>query len=212
MKEYGFEERTVGHLLEDKAKTIGEKPFLLHEDVKITYSEMDETANRVANGLLGLGVKKGDKVCLVMSNSVEFLYAWFALAKIGAVKVPVNIALKGNLLRYIIDQSDASVVIVDNDLVDRVIFVQNEIKKVGTIIIVPISQEKETGFGPRFQIRNFTELYENSAERPQSDVHFYDPMGIIYTSGTTGPSKGADFDPRALLLHCTAGQSLHAIR
>ncbi|MBU2497541.1 MAG: ATP-dependent acyl-CoA ligase [Proteobacteria bacterium] len=191
MKEYKFEERTVGYILEDKAKTIGEKPFLLHEDVKITYKELDEKANRVANGLLGLGIKKGDKVCLIMGNSIEFLYTWFALAKIGAVKVPINIALKGNLLRYIIDHSDASVAIVDNDLVDRVVFVQNEIKKIKTIIIVPEYEEKEVGFGPQFKIRKFTELYKGSSKRPPSDVHFYDPMAILYTSGTTGPSKGA---------------------
>jgi crotonobetaine/carnitine-CoA ligase len=85
---------------------------------------------------MNLGIKKGDKVCVIMANSIEFLYTWFALAKIGAVMVPMNIALKGNLLRHIIQNSDASVVIVDRDLVDRVVFIQEEIKKVKTIIIV----------------------------------------------------------------------------
>jgi len=65
---------------------------------------MNARANSVANSLLGLGIKKGDKVCMIMANSVEFLYAYFALAKIGAVMVPINIALKGNLLRYQIDK------------------------------------------------------------------------------------------------------------
>src|SRR3990172_10505484 len=129
MKEYPFAERTVGNILEDKARTLGDKVYFLHGEVRIRYQEMNARANSVANSLLRLGIKKGDKVCMIMANSVEFLYAYFALAKIGAVMVPINIALKGNLLKYQIDNSDCSVVMVDSDLIDRVAFVQEEIKK-----------------------------------------------------------------------------------
>jgi crotonobetaine/carnitine-CoA ligase len=191
MKEYKFEERTLGNILEDKARTIGEKAYFLHGDMKITYRAMNATANSVANSLLSLGVKKGDKVCTIMANSVEFLHAWFALAKIGAVMVPINIALKGNLLKYQIDSSDSSVVIVDHDLIERLVFIQDEIKKVRTVIIVPGYEEKESGFGPGLSIKKFVELYDGSSKTPASDVHFYDPISILYTSGTTGPSKGA---------------------
>jgi crotonobetaine/carnitine-CoA ligase len=138
-----------------------------------------------------MGIKKGDKVCLIMSNSIEFLYAWFALAKIGAVKVPINIALKGQLLEYIINHSDASTVMVDRDLVDRVVFVQEEIKKIRTIIIVADDDDQEAGLGPQFAIKKFVDLYAGSSRRPDADVRFYDPMAIMYTSGTPGPSKGA---------------------
>jgi hypothetical protein len=55
-----FEERTIGNILEDKAKTIGGKVYFLHGDMKITYQEMNARANSVANSLLGLGIKKGD--------------------------------------------------------------------------------------------------------------------------------------------------------
>ena len=191
MKEYKYEERTVGNILDDKARTIGEKVYFLHGDQKVTYREMNENANRVANSLINLGIKKGDKVCVIMANSIEFVYTWFALAKIGAVMVPMNIALKGNLLRHIIQNSDASVVIVDRDLVDRVVFIQEEIKKVKTIIIVPDYSEKEIGFTSDFAIKKFIQLRDGSPKTPASDVHFYDPMSILYTSGTTGPSKGA---------------------
>jgi crotonobetaine/carnitine-CoA ligase len=191
MKEYKYEERTIGHLLEDKARTIGEKVYFLHGEMKITYREMNAKANSVANSLLGLGIKKGDKVCTIMSNTVEILYTLFALAKIGAIMVPINIALKGNLLKHIIDNSDTSVVMVDHDLVDRVLFIQEEIKKVKTIIIVPGYSEKEIGFTFNFTLKRYEELYQGSAQSPASDVRFCNPMTILYTSGTTGPSKGA---------------------
>jgi len=191
MKEYPFEERTIGHILEDKARAIGEKIFCLHGDLRVTYQEMNERANRVANSLINLGVKKGDKVCMIMTNSLEFLYVRFALAKIGAIMVPINIALKGNLLRYIIDNSDTSVVVVDGDLIDRVVFIQKEIKKVKTIIVVPDYWGKGGGLSSEFVTKKFIELYDGSPEDPPSEVHFYDPISILYTSGTTGPSKGA---------------------
>lgn len=191
MEKYPFEKRTVGYALEDKAQRIGDKILLLHGDEKITYRKLNENANRVAHSFLKLGIKKGDKICLVMANSVEFLYVRFALAKIGAVMVPINVALKGDLLKYIINNSDASVVIVDGDLVDRVIFIQNEIKKVKTLIMVPGFSHGEMGFSANFSVKKFTELYGGAPENPACDVHFYDPMAILYTSGTTGPSKGA---------------------
>jgi len=191
VKEYGFEQRTIGYLLEDKARTIGEKTYLLHQDRKITYREMNENVNRVANSLINLGVKKGDKVCMIMANSVEFLNTWYALAKIGAVGVPINHALKGNLLRYVVENSGASVIVVDADLADRVVFIQDAIGKIETIVVVADFSPDQIAFSPRFSVRRFAEMYAGSPENPPAEVHFYDPLLILYTSGTTGPSKGA---------------------
>jgi len=191
MEKYEFEKRTLGYALEDKARSMGDKILLLHEDLKVTYKEMNETANRVANSFFSLGIEKGDKVCMVMTNSVEFHYVRFALAKIGAVMVPINVALKGDLLRYIIDNSDASVIVADSDLVDRILFIQEEIKKVKSIILVPEALNGVKEFSQNFSIKNFTELYDGSPKQPACDVRFYNPMSILYTSGTTGPSKGA---------------------
>lgn len=192
MREYKVEERTVGCILEHKARIIGEKIFLLHGDIKLTYREVNENSNKIANSLIEVGVKKGDKVCMIMANSVEFLYIWFALGKIGAVEVPINTALKGSLLRYIIENSEASVIVVDSDLVDRVVFIQDEIKKVKTVIVVPDYLDGKKQFSPNFTVKRFLDLIMGgSPETPKSEVHFYDPMSILYTSGTTGPSKGA---------------------
>jgi carnitine-CoA ligase len=191
MKEYRYEERTVGHLLEDKAAAIGEKPLFLHRDMKVTYREMNEKANRVANSFISLGITKGDRVCLVMANSVEFLYTWFALAKIGAIMVPINPALKGRLLSYIINNSEGSVIVVDRDLVDRVIFIQEELARIRRIVVVPDYHDGEEGFLARVTVTPFKHMYDAPAEPPGQEVHFFDPMSIIYTSGTTGPSKGA---------------------
>ena len=190
MKEYKFQERTVGYVLEDKARTIGEKAYFLHGDTKVTYKEMNDNANRVANSFIDLGIKKGNKVCMVMANSIKFLYVWFALAKIGAVMVPINPAFKGKLFSYVINNSESSVVVVDGDLADRVIFIQEEINKVKTIILVANDGDENLRFSSEFAVKSFAHLKEGSSEAPDCDVHFYDQMTIMYTSGTTGPSKG----------------------
>ena len=188
MKEYIYEKRTIGHILEDKAQTIAAKVFLVHKGKNVTYEEMNLNVNRIANSLLRIGVQKNDKVCLIMANSVEFLYAWFALAKIGAVMVPVNHALKGQLLSYMINNSDASVVIVDSELADRLAFIQEELEQVKRVIILGAV---DTSFSARLKVSSFSDLYDGDAAPPPGDVRFHDPMTILYTSGTTGPSKGA---------------------
>ncbi len=134
--ELEFRNRTLPYLLEVRAKELGEKTFFMYQDQTITYKEVDTAVNRIANSLAALGVQRGDKICLMMKNSIEFIYSWFALGKLGAVMVPVNPVLRGNLLQYIINNSDATVVFVDNDLLERIRFIEDDIPKVCRIITV----------------------------------------------------------------------------
>ena len=83
-------------VIELKVKQFADKPFIVFEDrlgnvIEYTYRQMDEMANKYANILLAKGVSKNDKVVVHLANSPEYLFAWFALAKIGAVMIPTNI-------------------------------------------------------------------------------------------------------------------------
>jgi carnitine-CoA ligase len=191
VKDYPFHERTVGRLLEDKARTIGDKVYFRHDGLAGTYRDIDADANRVANALLDVGLRKGDRVCLMLGNSVEFLHAWFGAAKIGAVIVPINTALKGPLLQYIINNSDSTVIVIDADLVDRLAFIREGIANVRTLIVVGKTGDMRHALGSGRTVRTFADCYAASAAAPTIDVGFFDPMSILYTSGTTGPSKGA---------------------
>ena len=174
-----------GELLEEKAKKNKDKVFLYFEDKKVTYKEINDIANRVANGFLKLGVQKRDNMCIMLPNCPEFLYTWFGLAKIGAVEVPVNIALKGDFLRYIIDNCDAKIMVIDNQFLERVKFIQDDLPKLERLII--IGDEVE---GMKFASTPFGELLNNTADTPLIDIDPYDTEAIIYTSGTTGNPKG----------------------
>ena len=190
--ELDFENTTLPFILENRARELGDKVFFMFQDQRVSYKELDVNVNKVANSLLDMGVQKGDKVCFFLKNSIEFIYSWFALAKIGAIMVPMNPTLRGNLLQYIINNCDATIAFVDNDLLDRVQFIEKDIPKIGRVVVVkenPEYDKKVTLKG--ITVMNFEDLLKGSASAPGITVYPWDTISILYTSGTTGPSKGA---------------------
>ena len=100
MRNYPIRERVIGQVVADKAELHGDRIFLQFEDRKFSYRDMDRLSNRIANGLAEIGVGKGMHVALMLDNKPEIILLYFALAKLGAVAVPVNTAAKGELLSY----------------------------------------------------------------------------------------------------------------
>ena len=105
---------SYGKILEDKAAMNAGRVAVRTEREQITYAQLDERVNRVGNVLEALGVSKNDKVCVMLPNIPEFLYAWWGNAKLGGVTVPLNTALKGEGLAYIINHSDAETLILSH--------------------------------------------------------------------------------------------------
>jgi len=122
--------KNLRDLLEEKAARLGEQTFLIFEGKEVSYSQLNREANRRANLLKALGVTKGDKVCIMLSNCPEFLYLWFGLAIIGAVMVPLNIHLKGEILEYIINHSDAEILFMESRFIDQVHPIVEKIPKI----------------------------------------------------------------------------------
>lgn len=178
---------TLRELLEMRAERDGEKPFVYFRDQIINFSTLDRNVNRAANLLRELGVKKGDHVCLFLPNHPEFLYLWFGLAKIGGVMVPLNISLRGDGLKYIINHCDAKWIIVNELLHDTYNFVEEDLLKIEHKIW------HGKGAVPSESFLSLDALMKVAEEEPPIDGNIKDgdPLGIIYTSGTTGPPKGA---------------------
>src|ERR671925_1189566 len=105
---------SYGKILEDKAAMNAGRVAVITAYERITYAQLNERVNRVGNALAALGVTKGDKVCVMLPNMPEFLYAWWGNAKLGGVTVPLNTALKGEGLAYIINHSDAETIILSH--------------------------------------------------------------------------------------------------
>ncbi|MBW2400998.1 MAG: AMP-binding protein, partial [Deltaproteobacteria bacterium] len=111
---------SIRGVLEHQAEVIGDETFLLFEDRVISYSEINSLTNRAANGLRALGVNDGVGVAIMMPNSPEWFTAYCATQKLGAYAVPINTGLKGEGLRYILDHSDSSILIVHPDYAESI--------------------------------------------------------------------------------------------
>lgn len=184
------DQRTIGYLLNDRASKHPDRVFGYITGEEVTYAQLAERVNRVANALIGLGVKKGDHVSIMMSNCPEYIYTWFALGKIGAVEAVINTAFKGDMLSYFLNYSGAKIAVIDEDLVERIYDVQGSLNKLEKLVVRKVPTDDAVP-KPRFDVHPFQELLTASAEEPDIERPRYtDPVSIIYTSGTTGASKG----------------------
>lgn len=191
----------LGNVLETRAQTHRTDPFLKFRAGEITYGEVDAMANRMAQGFRALGVGRGDHVAVMLPNCADFVYTIFALARLGAVAVPVNTAYHGELLRHVLASSDSRVLVVDTAYVDRFPLLASHLPDLDRLVVradrtceVPLDQLGKLAV-------TLSSLLDHGAEAPGVDVGFSDMQAIMYTSGTTGPSKGA-MCSHALALTC----------
>src|SRR3954451_24493137 len=120
MHDYPIKKRTIGHVLADKAKRIGDRMWLIYGEQRYSYEQAHFLSNRYANAFRDLGISKGDHVAVMMGNCPEFIWTIWGLGKIGAVTVPLNTAARGDLVRYFITQSDSTYAVVAAEWADRV--------------------------------------------------------------------------------------------
>ncbi len=191
MHDYPQDERVLHKIIEDKARQNPNHVVFQFRDDPITLGELNDGINRAANGYLALGLQPGDKVAIMLPNCPEFLYSWFGLNKIGAVEVPINVALKGDGLTYQIVQSDCVALLADVEYLDRLEGIASDLKTVRNIIFTDKSNSG-TAFPDwsGFETLSYHELSDRPATTPDATTHFSDLASILYTSGTTGVSKG----------------------
>lgn len=192
MQEYAQEDRVLTKIIEDKARQYPDHVVFQFRDDPLTLAELNEGINRAANGFASLGVKKGDKVAIMLNNCVEFLYSWFGLNKIGAIEVPINVALKGEGLVYQIVQSDSVALVADTVFLDRLGPVSDDLSTVRHAIFRNSTDEASLASWKGIESLWIEDLMDHPATSPDIEVLFSDMASILYTSGTTGRSKGVE--------------------
>lgn len=160
-------------------------PFLSFEEGAASWTarQLDDRASRVSGGLRELGALSGDRVALMLENQVETAISYLAIAKTGAIAVPINVANKGEFLAHPLRSSEARVVIVRTDLVDRLEQVERELADTRVVLVGP-----STGLDGR--AATFQELESAPAISQTASPEPHDLALVMYTGGTTGPSKG----------------------
>lgn len=181
------EKYVLGKMLHEAVQKQGDSTYFWFENKEYTYAEVLATSRRVATGLAGLGVKKGSHVAVLMENCPEFIFTWFGLSLLGAVEAPFNPFHKGSVLEYLINYSDAEILVISSSFIDEIRSVEDRIERVKHVIIE--GPFKENPF-KKIEAVPFTSLLQNDAQPPVVDVKYNDILALMFTSGTTGPSKG----------------------
>jgi crotonobetaine/carnitine-CoA ligase len=179
---------TLAGLIEEQAEKLGDKTFLYFEDRTLSFDELNRGVNRAANGLARLGVQAGVGVSIMMRNAPEFLFVYFATQKLGAYAVPVNVSLKGEGLRHIIDHSDSAVLCCHPDYAEVIEAVRGSLSGLREIVV----DETETpdGWARPDGWRTLAEVMDAPDTNPGVEIDPDALSGLMYTSGTTGAPKG----------------------
>ncbi len=150
---------------------------------RFTYDRLNRRVNMLANGLIAMGFKKGDKIAYLFANTHHFVECHFAVAKAGGVGVPLNVRLVGRELAHQIENSDAICVIYSGMFADAVNQARTHLTKARVFI--------RDGDDDR-DARDYESVFENSSDHePGVEVRLSDDNIILYTAGTTGAPKGA---------------------
>lgn len=178
----------IGELLSRRAALNGTRTAYVDSasGQRIDFTELDERCDGVANGLLQAGVKTGDRVALLMNNSAEFIESYFAIAKIGAVVVPLNWRLVADELEFIIKDSGAETLIYGDDFVE----LATELYSRGDKTDITRWYQVAEGDGENSFSADYTKLRDADRSACGAIGGDDDMLYIMYTSGTTGLPKG----------------------
>ncbi|MBX9459725.1 MAG: AMP-binding protein [Rhizobium sp.] len=192
MRDSDIEERTLPAILLHQAEQFGSKTFIDICGRTASFEEMLRISLQLAGGLRGLGVRKSDRVAMLLPNCFELVAMWFAVSSLGAIEVPNNPGLKGDLLCHNLNNCGADVLVAHGSVLPELARVQASLPALRTLILVGADAADARAAGLTIgRIVTFEECLAPQAYTERAGVHYSDPMAILYTSGTTGPAKGA---------------------
>ena len=182
--------KSLYSILEETAKDHPNKEGFIFMDYKFTYKEIGTLSNKLANALIELGVKKGDRIATFLPNSIQHTIAFFGIIKAGATSVPANVMFKPAELAYELKDTSAKIIIT-LDMLYPVVSEAVKNTNVENIIVTSIT-DFIPGFKPidldGIEAYSLMELVNNADEKPpRVDINPKDDLVLIlYTAGTTG--------------------------
>lgn len=171
----------IAQFLLDQSKVRPKHPVIVFRNERITFEQLTHRVKEKAVGLRNSGIKNSDHVALMMANKPEYVIAYFALLSLGATVIPINPMFKESEITYILNDSEAVAIIVDEIGINEVIKAQSSLSTVNKFISLQ----------PHESVISWNEVNGEAAD------YFIEPKSkdenaqIIYTSGTTGKPKGA---------------------
>jgi acyl-CoA synthetase (AMP-forming)/AMP-acid ligase II len=186
-------EFVLGQMLIRKARMNPDQEAVILGDRRCTFQELNDRVNRLANGLMSLGIQPRDKVAVLFENCMEMIESIFAIAKLGCVVVPINYRLIPREMAYQIDNSDSIALLFDRQYDGHIASVHHELTKVRHWV-----STGETGKVTSLSYEGMIKEYP--ATQPLVLIRDEEPLFILYTSGTTGRPKGAVLTHKSTML------------
>jgi long-chain acyl-CoA synthetase len=152
-------------------------------DSSVTFREMEALANRFARALLALGIRKGDRVCLLTSNCPEYIVAFYAVARVGAIASPMNPSYREREIEYQLNDSEAVAIVAHQDLVPLVDAVRARTPSLKHVIAIGAASGRATSFADLI-------APQPASAPPRVPIAGSDLVALPYSSGTTGLPKG----------------------
>jgi len=173
--------RNLGQLLSARVTAAPERDFLFSEDDgrRFSYAEFEQAVDRATRLLQSHGVGKSDVVSLLMSNSAEYIIAYFACWKLGALAGPINSLLKEEEISFVLNNSEAKTILIHSEFLSRLENIRNHLSQLKSVIVFD---------DEALATRDFANQSSTNFSLPDTELD--DEAIIIYTSGTTGKPKG----------------------
>ena len=181
---------TIGELVDRAVSRNPYKVYLYYGDYQVTYQELLQDTLRTARLFHDLGVRRGDRVCLLLPNGREFLYSWMGLSRLGAICVPINTAYKQAETAYIIDNAEAKVLLSHHTLMEVAQEAARRSPSLDERLIVSEGGEAHPGWRDFWPLLRAATPFEPPEPSEMDEVQPEDVSMLVYTSGTTGNPKG----------------------
>ncbi|GAA0193846.1 ATP-dependent acyl-CoA ligase [Cytobacillus oceanisediminis] len=181
---------SINEMLDHRATHDADRPFVRDRDgASRTYAETHLAVRRLAGALAGRGVRAGDTVLIMLPNGLAIVDTWLACAALGAVEVPVNVHLRGDFLRHVLEDSSARLLVVAADLFPAVVEAGLPERICDVVVVEPGDDDVVPGVA----LHDYAELAAAAPVPTLAPTSTGELTGIFYTSGTTGPAKGIMF-------------------
>lgn len=174
----------VDQMLTRSTRRFPTKIALVNKNQRVTYNDLQERVNNLAGWFQIKGIAKGDKVALLLFTRIEYAECLLALARIGAVAVTINFRLQPNEIEYILNNSDAKMLIVDHDLTSTIEPIRENLPLIRDTIVIENSSSDPSNY-------SYKNIFSNTYYPNFVELEDDDDFLIVYTSGTTGKPKGA---------------------
>lgn len=170
----------TGDMLRRSAERFPNKPAILWQGQSTSYAELDVSANKLANRLIGEGLAKGTKVGIISRNRTEYGVAFFGIARSGCVMVNISVLYAPDELAYVLDKADVELLVYEDIFAEKVEAVKGKLPKLKKLVSI--------GAGGDETFADF--IAEGGEGYPDVEIDEDDPFCMTYTGGTTGRPKG----------------------